>query len=102
MSALDRLVSQDDDDEYDDSEGSEAESDGEEEESEEEEEDEEEEQEYEEFEANKKFYKFINGREKKDMSSEEWDLVVRQYYRQPTTDLERSVILNLIFCHCII
>jgi hypothetical protein len=97
MSALDRLVSQDDDDEYDDSDRSESEGSGsgsESETSDEEstsEEEEEAPQEYEELEANKKFYKFINGREKKDMEPEEWAKVVRQYYRQPTTELERYV-----------
>ena len=103
MSALDRLVSQDDDDEYDDSEGSESsgsesESEGEKDGEDDDEDDEDEEfdildweepQEYEELVANKAFYKLINGREKADMAPEEWQQVVRQYYRQPTTELER-------------
>ena len=105
MSALDRLVSQDDDDEYDDSEGSESsgsesesegEKDGEDDDDDEDDEDEdfnildwEEPQKYEELVANKAFYKLINGREKADMAPEEWQQVVRQYYRQPTTELER-------------
>ena len=102
MSALDRLVSQDDDDEYDDSEGSESsgsesesegEKDGEDDDEDEDEDfnilDWEEPQKYEELVANKAFYKLINGREKADMAPEEWQQVVRQYYRQPTTELER-------------
>jgi hypothetical protein len=99
MSALDRLVSQDDDDDYDDTDRSESEGSGSGSESESSdseesasEEEVEEPLEYEELEANKRFYKFINGREKKDMEPEEWAKVVRQYYRQPTTELERSVI----------
>lgn len=92
MSALDKLVSQNDDDEYDDSD---VESDSEnvkmmKQEGEEEEDDEED---YplspEEIEANEVFYKFINGREKKDMPEGEWEKIVRHYYRQPTTELER-------------
>ena len=104
MSALDRLVSQDDDDEYDDSEGSESsgsesesegEKDGEDDDDEDDEDEDfnildwEEPQKYEELVANKAFYKLINGREKADMAPEEWQQVVRQYYRQPTTELER-------------
>ena len=104
MAALDRLVSQDDDDEYDDSEGSESsgsesesegEKDGEDDDDEDDEDEDfnildwEEPQKYEELVANKAFYKLINGREKADMAPEEWQQVVRQYYRQPTTELER-------------
>lgn len=98
MSALDKLVSQDDDDEFDDSEASESSG------SDSEKSDEEvavvsteAPQQYEELQANKAFYKLINGREKQDMEPEEWAKVVRQYYRQPTTELERYYSISIIW-----
>jgi hypothetical protein len=84
MSALDKLVSQYDDDEYD-AEPTVEESVVELSPSTDEPRD------LEERRSNAEFYKFINGRMRDEMSQEEWDLVVREYYRQPATDLERFV-----------
>lgn len=84
MSALDKLVSQYDDDEYD-AEPTVEESVVDLNPSTDEPRD------LEEQRSNAEFYKLINGRMRDEMSQEEWDLVVREYYRQPSTDLERFV-----------
>ena len=90
MSALDKLVSQYDDDEYDaepvvveESVSNVLTVNAN-----------EEPRDQEEARSNAEFYKFMNGRMRDEMTQDEWDHVVRQYYRQPATDLERYFTLH--------
>ena len=84
MSALDRLVSQDDDDEYDDSDAD-SDDNSDEEQTAVAEVDED----LENIRGPESPFYAFDGRLKEESSDEEWAAIIQEYRREPTTELER-------------